>query len=134
MTFIKIITIAVSLISALRLIPKCKVVPSADIVVLEDELNQINKINKKQKEDIANLRRDYKDMEKSYQSVFLLEQEGQILIKKQAAQITQQLEQITTYKKDNEIANDEFNALQDQVIEATELSNQLKEALTKWTS
>ena len=73
-------------------------------------------------------------MEKQYQATFLLEQDGQTLIKKQAAQLSEQIKQISAYEKDAEVAIEEFNALQDDLATATDLSKRLKEALTKWTS
>ena len=105
-----------------------------EIAVLEDELKQLNKINNTKQETITSLRRDYKDMEKQCQAMFLLEQDGQALIKKQAAQLSKQVKQISAYEKDAEVAIEEFNTLQDDLATATNLSKRLKEALTKWTS
>jgi len=128
------VKLIISILVKLHLIPKCQIMAKLDVTVLEDELKQLNKINKTQQETIAGLRRDYKDMEKQYQTTFLLEQDGQSLIKKQAAHISEQSAQIIEYEKDAEVAIEEFNALQDDLATATELSKKLKEALTKWTS
>ena len=135
------IKLVISILSELRLIPKCKIVRIADITVLEDELVRLRDINAQQKVQVTDLRRDYKDMEKQYQSLFLIEHNGQVLIKKQAAQIAKQASemskhavQINAYERELEIANDEFNAVHDTMATAVDLSQRLKEALTKWTS
>ena len=124
-----------------KVIPKNKLMSNHEITLLEDELAQLKRtsaasaqINIRQTDDIAKVRRDYKDMEKQYQATFLLEQDGQTLIKKQAAQLSEQIKQISAYEKDAEVAIEEFNALQDDLATATDLSKRLKEALTKWTS
>ena len=78
------VKLIISILVKLHLIPKCQIMAKLDVTVLEDELKQLNKINKTQQETIAGLRRDYKDMEKQYQTTFLLEQDGQALIKKQS--------------------------------------------------
>ena len=128
------IKVIISILIGLHLIPKCRVMAKLEVDVLEDELKQLNNINQTKQETITSLRRDYKDMEKQYQTTFLLEQDGQALIKKQAAHISEQSAQIIEYEKDAEVAIEEFNALQDDLATATELSKKLKEALTKWTS
>ena len=92
------VKLIISILVKLHLIPKCQIMAKLDVTVLEDELKQLNKINKTQQETIAGLRRDYKDMEKQYQTTFLLEQDGQALIKKQAAQISEQTKQINNRK------------------------------------
>ena len=131
---IAIIKVIISILIGLRLIPKCQIMAKLEIAVLEDELKQLNKINNTKQETITSLRRDYKDMEKQCQAMFLLEQDGQALIKKQAAQLSKQVKQISAYEKDAEVAIEEFNTLQDDLATATDLSKRLKEALTKWTS
>ena len=131
---IAIIKVIISILIGLRLIPKCQIMAKLEIAVLEDELKQLNKINNTKQETITSLRRDYKDMEKQCQAMFLLEQDGQALIKKQAAQLSKQVKQISAYEKDAEVAIEEFNTLQDDLATATNLSKRLKEALTKWTS
>jgi len=138
LTLIKL-TIAILII--FKIIPKNKLMSIQDITLLEDEIAQLKrasiasgKINILQTNDLSKVRRNYYDMEKQYQATFLLEQDGQTLIKKQAAQISKQTKQIDTYEKDADIANGEFNALQDDLATATDLSKRLKEALTKWTS
>ena len=128
------IKLIISILVGLRLIPKCQIMTKLEVAVLEDELKQLNKINETKQETITSLRRDYKDMEKQCQATFLLEQDGQVLIKKQAAQLSEQVKQISAYEKDAEVAIEEFNALQDELATATDLSKRLKEALTKWTS
>ena len=128
------IKLIISILVGLRLIPKCQIMTKLEVAVLEDELKQLNKINETKQETITSLRRDYKDMEKQCQATFLLEQDGQVLIKKQAAQLSEQVKQISAYEKDAEVAIEEFNALQDDLATATDLSKRLKEALTKWTS
>ena len=137
-TLIKLI---ISILVLFKVIPKNKLMSNHEITLLEEELAQLKKtsaasaqINIRQTDDIAKVRRDYKDMEKQYQATFLLEQDGQTLIKKQAAQILKQTKQINAYEKDAEVAIEEFNALQDDLATATDLSKRLKEALTKWTS
>ena len=137
-TLIKLI---ISILVVFKVIPKSKLVSQQDSILLEDELAKLKRtsaasaqINLVQTDDIAKVRKDYKDMEKQYQATFLLEQDGQTLIKKQAAQISKQTKQINAYEKDADIANSEFNALQDELAVATDLSKRLKEALTKWTS
>ena len=124
-----------------KVIPKNKLMSNHEITLLEDELAQLKRtsaasaqINIRQSDDIAKVRRDYKDMEKQYQATFLLEQDGQTLFKKQAAQLSEQIKQISAYEKDAEVAIEVFNALQDDLATATDLSKRLKEALTKWTS
>ena len=131
---IAIIKVIISILIGLRLIPKCQIMAKLEIAVLEDELKQLNKINNTKQETITSLRRAYKDMEKQCQAMFLLEQDGQALIKKQAAQLSKQVKQISAYEKDAEVAIEEFNTLQDDLATATNLSKRLKEALTKWTS
>ena len=131
---IAIIKVIISILIGLRLIPKCQIMAKLEIAVLEDELKQLNKINNTKQETITSLRRDYKDMEKQCQAMFLLEQDGQALIKKQAAQLSKQVKQISAYEIDAEVAIEEFNTLQDDLATATNLSKRLKEALTKWTS
>ena len=135
------IKLIISILSALRLLPKCKIVTTSDITVLDDELIQLRNINELQKIQITDLQRNYKDMEKQYQLLFLLEQEGQTLIKKQISQISKQtitiskqVVQINAYERELEVANAEFNAVHDTMATATDLSERLKEALTKWTS
>ena len=128
------IKLIISILVGLRLIPKCQIMTKLEVAVLEDELKQLNKINETKQETITSLRRDYKDMEKQCQATFLLEQDGQVLIKKQAAQLSEQVKQISAYEKDAEVAIEEFNTLQDDLATATDLSKRLKEALTKWTS
>ena len=137
-TLIKLI---ISILVLFKVIPKNKLMSNLVITLLEDELAQLKRtsaasaqINIRQTDDIAKVRRDYKDMEKQYQATFLLEQDGQTLIKKQAAQLSEQIKQISAYEKDAEVAIEEFNALQDDLATATDLSKRLKEALTKWTS
>ena len=137
-TLIKLI---ISILVLFKVIPKNKLMSNHEITLLEEELAQLKKtsaasaqINIRQTDDIAKVRKDYKDMEKQYQATFLLEQDGQTLIKKQAAQISEQTKQINAYEKDAEVAIEEFNALQDDLATATDLSKRLKEALTKWTS
>ena len=137
-TLIKLI---ISILVLFKVIPKNKLMSNHEITLLEDELAQLKRtsaasaqINIRQTDDIAKIRRDYKDMEKQYQATFLLEQDGQTLIKKQAAQLSEQIKQISAYEKDAEVAIEEFNALQDDLATATDLSKRLKEALTKWTS
>jgi len=137
-TLIKLI---ISILVLFKVIPKNKLMSNHEITLLEDELAQLKRtsaasaqINIRQTDDIAKVRRDYKDMEKQYQATFLLEQDGQTLIKKQAAQLSEQIKQISAYEKDAEVAIEEFNALQDDLATATDLSKRLKEALTKWTS
>ena len=136
-----LIKIAVAILALFKVIPKSKLVSQQDSILLEDELAMLRRtsaasaqINIRQTDDISQIRRDYNDMEKQYQATFLLEQDGQTLIKKQTAQISEQIKQINAYEKDAEIANDEFNAVQDDLATATDLSKRLKEALTKWTS
>ena len=135
------IKLIISILSALHLLPKCKIVTTSDITVLDNELIQLRNINEQQKIQITDLQRNYKDMEKQYQLLFLLEQEGQTLIKKQISQISKQtikiskqVVQINAYERELEVANAEFNAVHDTMATATDLSERLKEALTKWTS
>jgi predicted nucleic acid-binding Zn-ribbon protein len=135
------IKLLISILSELHLIPKCKIVRTADITVLEDELVQLKNINEQQKVQVTDLQRNYKDMEKQYQSIFLIEHNEQTLIKKQAEQIAKQATeiskqtlQINAYERELEVANDEFNAVHDTMTTAIDLSKRLKEALTKWTS
>jgi len=97
------------------------------MTVLEDELVQLNNINMQQNVLLTGLQRDYDYIEKQYQTIVLLEQERKELIQNQATQIN-------IYEKETEIANDELNALQDEITTATDLSKRLKEALIKWTS
>ena len=137
-TLLKLI---VAILAMFKFIPKTKLMSNHEITSLEDEIAQLKrasaasaKINILQTDDLVKMRRNYHDMEKQYHATFLLEQDGQTLIKKQAAQILTQTKQISAYEKDAEIANDEFNALQDDLATATDLSKRLKEALTKWTS
>ena len=136
-----LIKLTIAILVIFKIIPKNKLMSIQDITLLEDEIAQLKrtsiasgKINILQTNDLSKVRRNYYDMEKQYQATFLLEQDGQTLIKKQAAQISKQTKQIDTYEKDADIANGEFNALQDDLATATDLSKRLKEALTKWTS
>ena len=136
-----LLKLTVAILAMFKVIPKNKLMSNHEITLLEDELAQLKRtsaasaqINIRQTDDIAKVRRDYKDMEKQYQATFLLEQDGQTLIKKQAAQLSEQIKQISAYEKDAEVAIEEFNALQDDLATATDLSKRLKEALTKWTS
>ena len=136
-----LIKLTIAILVIFKIIPKNKLMSIQDIALLEDEIAQLKrasiasgKINILQTNDLSKVRRNYYDMEKQYQATFLLEQDGQTLIKKQAAQISKQTKQIDTYEKDADIANGEFNALQDDLATATDLSKRLKEALTKWTS
>ena len=136
-----LIKIAVVILSLFKVIPKSKLVSQQDSILLEGELAQLKraaaasaKINILQTDDLVKVRRDYHAMEKQYHATFLLEQDGQTLIKKQATQISKQTKQINAYEKDADIANGEFSALQDELATATDLSKKLKEALTRWTS
>ena len=136
-----LLKLTVAILAMFKVIPKTKLMSNREITSLEDEIAQLKRtsaasaqINMAQTDDIAKVRRDYKDMEKQYQATFLLEQDGQTLIKKQAAQILKQTKQINAYEKDAEVAIEEFNTLQDDLATATDLSKRLKEALTKWTS
>jgi hypothetical protein len=136
-----LIKLTIAILVIFKIIPKNKLMSIQDIALLEDEIAQLKrtsiasgKINILQTNDLSKVRREYYDMEKQYHATFLLEQDGQTLIKKQAAQISKQTKQIDTYEKDADIANGEFNALQDDLATATDLSKRLKEALTKWTS
>ena len=138
LTLIKLI---ISILVLFKVIPKNKLMSKHDIALLEEELAQLKrasaasaKINILQTDDLVKVRRNYLDMEKQYHATFLLEQDGQALIKKQAAQISEQTKQINAYEKDAEVAIEEFNTLQDDLATATDLSKRLKEALTKWTS
>ena len=138
LTLIKLI---ISILVLFKVIPKNKLMSKHDIALLEEELAQLKrasaasaKINILQTDDLVKVRRNYHAMEKQYHTTFLLEQDGQTLIKKQAAQILTQTKQISAYEKDAEVAIEEFNALQDELATATDLSKRLKEALTKWTS
>mgnify|MGYP003134516242 FL=1 len=137
-TLIKLI---IAILVLFKVIPKNKLMSNHEITLLEDEIAQLKrasaasaKINILQTDDLVKVRRNYLDMEKQYHATFLLEQDGQALIKKQAAQISEQTKQINAYEKDAEVAIEEFNALQDDLATATDLSKRLKEALTKWTS
>ena len=136
-----LIKLTIAILVIFKIIPKNKLMSIQDITLLEDEIAQLKrasiasgKINILQTNDLSKVRREYYDMEKQYHATFLLEQDGQTLIKKQAAQISKQTKQIDAYEKDADIANSEFNALQDDLATATDLSKRLKEALTKWTS
>ena len=138
LTLIKLI---ISILVLFKVIPKNKLMSKHDIALLEEELAQPKrasaasaKINILQTDDLVKVRRNYHAMEKQYHTTFLLEQDGQTLIKKQAAQILKQTKQINAYEKDAEVAIEEFNTLQDDLATATDLSKRLKEALTKWTS
>jgi len=138
LTLIKLI---ISILVLFKVIPKNKLMSKHDIALLEEELAQLKrasaasaKINILQTDDLVKVRRNYHAMEKQYHTTFLLEQDGQTLIKKQAAQILKQTKQINAYEKDAEVAIEEFNTLQDDLATATDLSKRLKEALTKWTS
>lgn len=124
----------IEVLTMFKLMPKSRLMTQHDVVLLEDQLNQINKINIRQSDNITKLNKDFKDMEKQYQTVFLKEQETRERSKTLENQVREANEAITTYERDAEIASQEFLTLQDQVTEATELSSQLKEALTKWTS
>ena len=136
-----LIKLTIAILVIFKIIPKNKLMSIQDIALLEDEIAQLKrtsaasgKINILQTNDLSKVRRDYYDMEKQYHATFLLEQDGQTLIKKQATQISKQTKQIDAYEKDADIANSEFNVLQDDLATATDLSKRLKEALTKWTS
>ena len=136
-----LIKLTVTILAMFKFIPKTKLMSTHDIALLDEELAQLKrtaaasaKINILQTDDLVKVRRNYLDMEKQYHATFLLEQDGQALIKKQAAQISEQTKQINAYEKDAEVAIEEFNALQDYLATATDLSKRLKEALTKWTS
>ena len=136
-----LIKLTIAILVIFKIIPKNKLMSIQDIALLEDEIAQLKrasiasgKINILQTNDLSKVRRNYYDMEKQYQATFLLEQDGQTLIKKQASQILKQTKQINAYEKDADIASGEFNALQDELSLATDLSKRLKEALTKWTS
>ena len=136
-----LIKLTIAILVIFKIIPKNKLMSIQDITLLEDEIAQLKrasiasgKINILQTNDLSKVRREYYDMEKQYHATFLLEQDGQTLIKKQAAQISKQTKQIDAYEKDADIANSEFNVLQDDLATATDLSKRLKEALTKWTS
>ena len=138
LTLIKLI---ISILVLFKVIPKNKLMSKHDIALLEEELAQLKrasaasaKIYILQTDDLVKVRRNYHAMEKQYHTTFLLEQDGQTLIKKQAAQILKQTKQINAYEKDAEVAIEEFNTLQDDLATATDLSKRLKEALTKWTS
>ena len=136
-----VIKLAIAILVIFKIIPKTKLMSTHDIALLEEEVAQLKrtaaasaKINILQTDDLVKVRRNYHDMEKQYHATFLLEQDGQTLIKKQAAQLSEQVKQISAYEKDAEVAIEEFNALQDELATATDLSKRLKEALTKWTS
>jgi len=129
-----IIKLAIAILIGFKIIPKAKLMSIHDIALLEEEFAQekrkvaaTTKKNILKTKELVTIRRNYYDLEKQYQAIFLLEHEGQTLIKKQAAQIN-------AYEKDLDIANDEFNALQDELTTATDLSKRLKEALIRWTS
>ena len=111
------IRLIISILTKLRLIPKCKIMTALDMTVLEDELVQLNNINIQQKVLLTNLQRDYDAM------VLSLENHTKKLQKEKKEIIAER-----------DIANQQYLILQDQITEATELSTKLKEALTKWTS
>ena len=73
-------------------------------------------------------------MEKLYQATFLVEQEGQKLIKKQATQISKLHKEKEEAETAEDVATQQYLSLQSDMDAATELSFKLKEALTKWTS
>ena len=131
---IAIVKLIVSILVGLRLIPKCQLITKLGMTVLEDELKQLNNASTKQQTAITNLRRDYKDLEKLYQATFLVEQEGQKLIKKQATQISKLHKEKEEAETAEDVATQQYLSLQSDMDAATELSFKLKEALTKWTS
>ena len=92
-----LIKLTIAILVIFKIIPKNKLMSIQDIALLEDEIAQLKrtsiasgKINILQTNDLSKVRRNYYDMEKQYQATFLLEQDGQTLIKKQAAQISKQ--------------------------------------------
>ena len=124
----------IAVLVAFKLIPKSKHISKHDTLLLEDEMNSLSRINVRQAADLTKIRRDFKDIEKLYQDMFLSEQEAKKLnktLETHARELHKEKEEITV---ERDVANQQYAALQDQATEATELSIKLKEALTKWMS
>ena len=129
-----LVKFVIAILIMFKLIPKSKLVSHHDTLLLEDEMNSLSRINVRQAEDLAKIRKDFKDIEKRYQDMFLAEQEAKNLnktLETHARELHKEKEEITI---ERDVANQQYAALQDQATEATELSNKLKEALTKWMS
>ena len=129
-----LVKFVIAILIMFKLIPKSQLISKHDTLLLEDEMNSLSRINVRQAADLTKIRKDFKDIEKLYQDMFLSEQEARNLnktLETHAKELHKQKEEITV---ERDVANQQYTALQDQATEATELSTKLKEALTKWMS
>tara|TARA_R110002020_G_scaffold84375_3_gene209041 strand:- start:7649 stop:8047 length:399 start_codon:yes stop_codon:yes gene_type:complete len=129
-----LVKLVIDILAMFKLIPKSKLVSKHDTLLLEDEMSSLSRINVRQAADLTKLRKDFKDLEKLYQDVFLSEQEAKRLnktLETHSKELHKAKEEITV---ERDVANQQYAALQDQATEATELSIKLKEALAKWMS
>mgnify|MGYP003318853094 CR=1 FL=1 len=129
-----LVKFVIALLVMFKLIPKSQLVSKHDTLLLEDEMNSLSRINVRQAEDLTKIRKDFKDAEKKFQDVFLAEQEAQRNLKNLESRNKKLHEEKEEAVAAEDVANQQYLALQAEVEAATELSNKLKEALTKWMS
>ena len=129
-----LVKFVIAILIMFKLIPKSKLVSHHDTLLLEDEMNALSRINVRQAEDLASIRKDFKDAEKKFQDVFLSEQEAQRNLKNLESRNKKLHQEKQEAEAAEDVATQQYLALQAEVEAATELSNKLKEALTKWMS
>ena len=140
-----LVKLGITILVIFKLIPKSKLVSQHEFLLLEDELVQLNKINLRQAADFAKIRKDFTNIEKQYQELFLSEQQAkkelfdsdtryvELVLK-----LENRIKKLHKEKEEAEAAEDvatqQYLALQADATAATELSMKLKEALIKWMS
>ena len=129
-----LVKFVIAILVMFKLLPKSKLVSKHDTLLLEDEMNSLSRINVRQAEDLTKIPKDFKDAEKKFQDVFLAEQEAQRNLKNLESRNKKLHEEKEEAVAAEDVANQQYLALQAEVEAATELSNKLKEALTKWMS
>ena len=129
-----LVKFVIALLVMFKLIPKSQLVSKHDTLLLEDEMNSLSRINVRQAEDLTKIRKDFKDAEKKFQDVFLAEQEAQRNLKNLESRNKKLHQEKEEALAAEDVATQQYLALQTDVEAATELSTKLKEALSKWMS
>ena len=129
-----LVKFVIAILVMFKLLPKSKLVSKHDTLLLEDEMNSLSRINVRQAEDLTKIRKDFKDAEKKFQDVFLAEQEAQRNLKNLESRNKKLHQEKEEALAAEDVATQQYLALQTDVEAATELSTKLKEALSKWMS
>jgi len=129
-----LVKFVVAILIMFKLIPKSQLMTQHDITILEDELQQLSKVNLRHSENLTNAKKELKDMEKRYQDSFLAENEAKENLKAAESRIKTLYQEKTEAVTAEEVATQQYSALQTEMLTATELSTKLKEALSKWMS